>query len=477
MTGVTDEMMEAYKQSFGADFQEGHTLIPITKPDPVTKKFKAIDADSLHPYSDVQMPFKIFMETWRDGKKTDQGTLGLFRDSMFKSVQKSLDPFLAPSIMWETFGRGPGFKKGEIWPDKNGIAKSKSGAIIADWNNDQDPWSKTLYYIYSKVLPTTLKSGEKIFRAFNGQVSKSGIEYDPMTEVAATLAGFRMLDIDGFKGMKYRVGQIGAELANARKVWINRSINPQSLMDDFERIQNGLTPIGINSEFNNYQKNRYRIWSDAWRDIENLRKLNYTELQIKEMIEGRRTFSTAEVRDLMVGRYKPAKIPDIKLMNDNGFSAQIKEINRTHKTGYLPNDFYNKTDLEEIVNMWKAIPLGKNLNEIEDELGVPYDIRAKEILEDMGPYKKKIEEQREFEKQRLKEQRELYQDRLKNQKSSVPIGTPPLDTEIFTASRVYPTNSGTIDQTTGLTRNQTALLSPGEQEIAKRSNQGIGSLT
>ena len=477
MTGVTTDMIDAYKQSFGADFQKGHTLIPITKQDPVTKKFKAVDADSLHPYSDVQMPFKIFMDTWRRGKKTDQSTLGLFRESMVNSARKALEPFISPSIMGETFGGGPGMKKGEIWPDENGIARSKSGAIIADWNNDQDPWSKTLYYIYSKVLPTTLKSGEKIFRAFNGQVNKSGIEYDPMTEVAATLAGFRMLDIDGFKGMKYKVGKIGAELANARKVFINRSINPQALMNDFQRVQDGLTPIGINSEFNNYQKNRYRIWSDAYRDIENLRKLNYTEAQIREMIMGRRTFSKNEVNILMLGRYQPAQVPKINFLNENGFTAQIKELNRGMGTFYTPNQFYNSVDLYNIKNEWLNIPLGLDPEAVAQEIGVPFDIRKQEIKEDVGVYKDIIEQQKKENEERYKKMREGFQENIKNQKSSVPIGTPPLDTEIFTASRVYPTNSGTVDQTTGLTRNQTALLSPGEQEIAKRANQGIGSLT
>ena len=59
---------------------------------------------------------------------------------------------------------------------------------------------------------------------------------------------------------------------------------------------------------------------------------------------------------------------------------------------------------------------------------------------------------------------------------TAPIGTPPLDTEIFTASRVYPTNSGTQDQATGLSETEMAYLSPEEQMIAKRQNEGIGSL-
>ena len=150
-------------------------------------------------------------------------------------------------------------------------------------------------------------------------------------------------------------------------------------------------------------------------------------------------------------------------------------------TAYSPQEFYNRADLQEIYNIWNNAQLGKGLDEIEEELGVPINVRQRELIEDIEDRRDIIIEQQQEDRQRLLDQQKKIRDRIlenrNNQKSSLPIGTPPLDTEIFTASRVYPTNSGTVDQTTGLTRNQTALLSPGEQEIAKRANQGIGSLT
>ena len=79
-----------------------------------------------------------------------------------------------------------------------------------------------------------------------------------------------------------------------------------------------------------------------------------------------------------------------------------------------------------------------------------------------------------------KEQIDLKMDQIKNKDQSflpsAPIGTPELNFKNFTASRTSPTFSGNIDQSTGLTGNQRALLSTEEQEIAKRQNQGIGSL-
>ena len=468
MTGVPDAVVQAYKERFSADYQLGHTLIPISKQDPETKKIKYVDSDTLHPYSDVQKPFRVFMQKWNAGKKTDQSTLGLFRESMIATFKKAIEPFVSWSIAAETIA--------EMTPDKDGVARSNSGTLIADWENDTDPFSSTLYYGYSKLLPTTLKSAEKIYRAFNGQVSRSAVEYDPMQEVAATLAGFRTGTMDGFKGMKYKIGRISGELSAARKVFINRSIGANTLMDDFNRIAQGLSPININKQFNNYQKNRYRIWSEAYKDIEALRIMNYTETQIRDMIVGRRAFSEDEVSMLMLGRYTPAKVPTIELMEQNGFAAQIREINREKGTFYTPNQFYNVTELWNIANMWVSVPLGKDLNTIEEELGVPWDIRGKEIKEEGQDYKDIIIQQRKEDRERWKKQQEGFQESIKNQKSSVPINTPPIDTEIFTASRVSPTISGTVDQTTGLTGTQSALLSPLEQEIAKKRNQGIGSL-
>ena len=281
--------------------------------------------------------------------------------------------------------------------------------------------------------------------------------------------------------MKYKVGAIGGELSNARKVFINRSIAANTLMDDFARIAEGDAPVNINSEFQNYQKNRYRIWSEAYKDIEALRIMNYTEAQIREMIEGRRTFSADEVSNLLLGRFSPAKVPEINFLKNNGFSAQIKQINRELGMAYSPQEFYNRSDLQEIYNIWNNAQLGKGLDEIEEELGGPINVRQRELIEDIEDRRDIIIEQQQEDRQRLLDQQKKIRDRIlenrNNQKSSLPIGTPPLDTEIFTASRVYPTNSGTIDQTTGLTRTQTALLSPGEQELAMRTNQGSGSLT
>ena len=254
-------------------------------------------------------------------------------------------------------------------------------------------------------------------------------------------------------------------------------------MEDFNRIANGESPIQVPKNFNQLQKNRYRIWSEAWKDIEALRTIGYSENQIRSMIEGRRAFSKAELAMLMVGRYAAAKSP--KLDSINGFTSMINEINRNKGTFYSPLEFLDPTILNDVYIQWNNIPLGKDLTAVEQEIGVPLLLRATEIQEDFAEYGEKILEQTKEEQQQIQEDMEKYQKRLwdtlqkkgDTSKNTAPIGTPPLKTEIFTASREYPTISGSqVNQQTGLTGTQEALLSPTEKLIAKRQNEGLGSL-
>ena len=165
----------------------------------------------------------------------------------------------------------------------------------------------------------------------------------------------------------------------------------------------------------------------------------------------------------MKGFYNPASVPNLKPNDITRFSNAVNTMNRKDETDFKMKDFFNRKQLKELEKKWKYIPLG--------ERDIDFDIPIKQRK---GPYRDIGKELRELKKLQRDEERE------KDDQSflpSTPLEAPTLDTQISTASRVSPTISGTVDQNTGLTGNETALLSPFEKEIAKRRNQGgIGSL-
>ena len=319
-----------------------------------------------------------------------------------------------------------------------------------------------MYHLYSKVLPTTLKSGEKLWKAFEGQVTKHGVEYDPMEEVSATMAGVRVVKMNGYDGMKFKVNQRAGEMGAASKTFGANAVNIENLKGDAALISQGFLPEYVPELFERWQQNRYRIWSDTYKDIQNMRTLGYTEKEIKETIEGRQPFGKKDLKFLMKGYYNPANVPNLSAADNNRFTNAIETINRKEGTNYKMKDFFNKSQLKEIQKKWQYIPLG--------ERDIDFSLPKKQRI---NPYIEDTKELIDLKKKQIETEREN-----KNQSSlpPAPIGTQDLNMENFTASRESPTFSGTVDQVSGLTDTQTALLSPEEQVIARRQNEGLGSL-
>ena len=453
LTNVGQDKIDAWKESFSPEYQLGHRIIPITEQDPETKEILGVDFDAQNPYTDVVKPFGVFNEVIGKGPMTDESMMKLWGRSFIDAITKAAEPFFSLSIWADTVK--------EMIPNDQGVSKTKSGGTIVDWNNEINPWEKAMYHLYSKLFPTTLKSGEKLWKAFYGQVTKHAMEYEPAEEVAATMAGVRVVHMNGYDGMKFAVNKRAGEMGLASKTFGSNAVNAQRLKEDAARIAEGLPAEHVPELFERWQQNRYRIWSETYKDIQNMRTLGYSEKKIKETITGRQPFSKDDIRFLMKGYYNPAKVPNLSYYDVTRFSNAIRTINRKDKTDLKMNDFFNRSQLRGIRNKWKYIPL----KERDIDFDIPVDTRLQQYQEDADEWMKLNEEQ--IEEKEKQEQSFL---------PSTPIGTPNVDTQISTASRVSPTISGTVDQTTGLTGTESALLSPFEKEIAKRQNQGIGSL-
>jgi len=454
LTGVGLDKIEAWKLAFAPEYQQGHRMIPISSQDPKTKNIKAIDFDAQNPYTDVIAPFALFADNLARGPQTDESMKMHWATSFLKSIAKVAEPFVSTAIWADTVK--------ELMPNKQLLSKSKSGSIIVDWKNMDNPWEKAMYHLYSKILPTTLKSGEKLWKAFQGQVTKHGVEYDPMEEVAATVGGVRVVNMNGYDGMKFKVNQRAGEMGQAAKTFGAQASAIDMLMREADLIKRGFLPERVPQLFERWQHNRYRVWSDTYKDIERMRTLGYTEKEIKETITGRQPFGKKDIKFLMKGYYNPAKVPNLKPNDITRFANALDTINRKQETNLKMKDFFNKSQLKDLEKKWKYIPLG--------ERDIDFDVP---LMPKLDPYMDRTKELIDLKKLQREEERE---NKDQSFLPTAPIGTPSLDTEIFASSRVSPTFSGTQDQATGLSETEMAYLSPEEKVIAQRQKEGIGSL-
>ena len=273
MTGITKEMYQAYKDRFAPDYEKASDLIPVTQ-QKEDRSWKASNFSYLVPYADVAAPVKAAIQRFRQGKDTDQDTADLFAASARAFVIRSLEPFLAPSIMAETAA--------ELIPDSKGIFRNKNGGVIADMKNDPDWFSKIMYHSYRKVTPTTIRSAEEIAQAVGGDLSKSAIKRDLFDTVLKVFTGFSITKQDPYTSMRFKLGTYSGLLSDARGAFTRDINNATKLQRDARLLLKGLDAETLVNEYDKLQSNNYRILSEVYKDVQALRTLNFTEKEIKD---------------------------------------------------------------------------------------------------------------------------------------------------------------------------------------------------
>ena len=376
----------------------------------------------------------------------------------------ALEPFMKPSILAETMI--------ELTPNKDWQMRTKQGGLIADLQNDPDWISKMIYHAYKKFGPTTLISGEKIIAAIGGDLTKAGLQYDLFDEVVKNMTGFGMRKQDPYQSMRFLLGGYVGEMGAARSAFTADIIHAGKLQDDAALISKGMPPENFNKEYEKLQSNNYRILSEIYKDVQALRELNFSEKEIKDLIGGRRALSKKDVTSVMIGLFNPEEFDNLLKQNKSGLNKSIEQINRTLGTFYKTKDFVNRDELNDIRRKWKNIPLGLSEEDRQLFLEEPYKYKLQKRRDLLKEERELKKEQKPLEKERkdlLKEEKEAWEE---NRKSSLPASPfiPEVD-QTITAGM-----APVIDPTSGLTRTQTALLSPSEQVIAKNRNQGIMGL-
>jgi len=434
MTGISKEMYQAYKDRFAPEYEKASDMIPVTAQEK-DRSWKASNFSYLVPYADIAAPVKKAFQTFRQGKDTDESTALLFAKSLKDGVVRALEPFLSPSIAFETAQ--------ELTPNANLEFRTKQGGLIASIKNDPDWFSKVLYHAYRKVTPTTIRSGEEIFDAFAGNLSKSAIQRDLFDTVLKVMTGFSIQKQNPRQSMRFKLGGYSGQLAGVRSSFTNDVNNARKLQNDVRLIQRNLPAETIANEFETLQSNSYRVLSEVYKDVQALRTLNFTEAEIREMLRGRRALSDRDVGMVMLGTFNPENIPNFK--KDSALRNTIKVINRELETNYTIDNFVDRQKLFEIRNKYRNIPLGLSEADRLEFLRSTMD-RKREELEP------KIEEQRE---------------RIEDQRSEAP--QPVLPAASFLPDpQIANMFAANVNPQTGLTQTESALLSPEEQIIAKR---------
>ena len=420
LTGVTMDEIEAYKRSLSAPWEKRAQIIPINKWKEGVGK--AINFSYFSPYEVVTKPIEAMFKEWQEGtiRGEDVGTKLLSQTfSQDGPLRTLLDPFITQSIALERFT--------DVLPAEIGLGNrggvTKTGAkIYSDTDSAGDKISKSFVHILKGIEPGAVTTGRKLLQGAQEDVSRGGVPANLRDEILALLSGVRIINIDAPRTMQYKITEYNR---NKRNVTATEKFF--SLEDFRER-----GPETMAQEFKDIQEENLKVNKDFYQVLQDAQIMGVSSKELKKIMR-KRGLSARNANFLVKGKNIPytgydgrmkKRVQDAKkLAKDRG-----ETINKEY--------FYPKRLFREILREYKKRSL------IPEEQQPSIINRGLDAVRDL-----------------------FSQVPIQNNTQQVNIQTPPLPN---TPTPVVKRTAQNINPTTGLTRTQTALLSPEEQVIASR---------
>jgi len=425
MTGLTADIMKEYQQNLAPGYQKNSQLLAITKA--VKGKFKMVDLSTVLPYDYVRRPWEALHNAIQQKRLNSQNSTNFMIGLAFDEagpVREFFDPFISTPIGLEAF-----------LDIKRGYTKTGK-KIWSELDSDEEKWNKSWEYFYKQLEPGGINTLRQMYSAYTG-VPYKGRVHDEQDVLMGLATGIKPYEVNVNKSIDYLVNDYTKIRTKAFQASDLYDTDTNNENDDIER------------EFINIQRNVWREQRRIYRAFKTAQKFDVDYYDIKKELK-ERNVPRSDIRKILNGEFDPlpfsekrfkGKIKELEEMND--------EWNKKHpnnKRILNIDSFYPKYELKDILLDLKYQRLDEEF--FYDKIKEP-TIQMKEPTSMMVPEKTTA----------------LAQN----------IQTPPLPDTPMPDQRLV-ASMPQVNQQTGLTRNQSALLSPTEQLIARKQNQGIMGL-
>jgi hypothetical protein len=419
LTGTTMEQIDAYKRSLSAPWDSRAAILPINKWEKGIGK--AINFSYFSPYDVISQPFRATIKTIEEGKLKQRDV----SDTMFKlffgedgPIRKLIDPFVSQSIALE--------KMSDVMPTNlllggRGGATKTGSRVYSETDSDQDKFMKSLGHIFKGVRPTFIDTGDKLVKGFTKDIKKGGQPVNLQDELLAMLSGIRIINVDVPRTMNYKITEY------------NRNIRSVTTAEKFFSLQNfnQRGPNVMADEFRNIQEENFKVNQDFYFILKDAQTVGVSERELKKLLR-KRNISSSKARKLLKGENIPYTAYDSRM---KGRVKEAEKIAKERGEKIEKDYFYPKRMFRNIERSYKRKKLDQreektNLQKIQDLMGSTNVVPQQDAT--------------------------VQQANIQ----TPPLPNTPMPT-IKTAQNINPQ--------TGLTQTESALLSPSEQVIARRT--------
>jgi hypothetical protein len=430
-TGVDKDMITAFKRSFAYDYDRYSRFTAV----------KAMDKNTLtlinSSYADVwdylKKPMRAFLS--QIGEKDTQVIDKSVAKGIYEASQEILSPFLSQNLAIEPLV--------DVTPSPlmGRDGKTPEGYSIY---SDTDSWitklGKSIKHIGRSSLPGTIlqakKYGDIIYNMYEGK----GNPDDAWQKFVSTITGRKIQKFDLEKIMNQKAGNFASTIKG-----------DLTLSEGFYRSSDWETrgPRQIKNEYEQIQKEAFVQQQKILQFVTDARTLGIEDYKIATALK--RLKNDQLVGAIMyTNTFTPYTYYSSAFQKRYDTALRDSEINGTPPPEF--NYVFPITELEEV----KVNHIGLDLTKSYEE-----NMEIKKEYEDSFKKKETIPQEQE---PKIDDNQRILN--LLNSKEAS-LTTPPLPLQ--PAPKAIQTVASPVNQATGLTRSETALLSPDEQAI--RLNQ------
>ena len=265
LTNSTDAQWGAYQRSSAASWDANSNLIPI-------KSWKngesaAINFSYFTPYDSLWAPMEAAINQANKQNLNPQETDDYVMSIMFADngpIMTFLEPFITEPI---------GFDRFIDVTTRNG-RKEGGGTVFSTSDSIGDKFAKSFAYVLDGVKPGVFASAEKISGAIGKDLTKGKKPLNLKDELLALFAGTRIIRIDVKKDLTFFAADMNRKL---------RAVDENENFYNVDNYRNN-TPNDMVRTFEKMQEEAFRIQKDMFIRVQDLKLLDLDEDTIEDIL-------------------------------------------------------------------------------------------------------------------------------------------------------------------------------------------------
>jgi len=369
MTGVDEEMMNAFQTSFAPPYQKNSTLVPVSAPDE-NGNFKYYNFSYSNPYDSLVAPVNGIIGAFTEGRLREDNVSSIVMNALFGG---SIDPnkrkgaiteFLTPFIS-ESIGTERAFDV----TVRGG--KTSDGKIIYFPQDDPDVIiSKSLQHIFGGLTPGAVTSATRIWDGATGRFTDYGTQRDAVDEVVALMSGVRVEDAKPLSSMPFILTSFNGDKKNMRSKFARSAYSARTSAEQ---------KLGA---YVQYTLESFDSQNKLYTTLKNAETLGVSKLKLRKILEERLTKTESKL--LLKGIFKPPSY------SENAFKSIEKRLKkedpfagiRIGNENDLVMDIYS--DLRKDLKKYKLGGSTDTLNDVIDSILSPDVEEVRDLRSDLA---------------------------------------------------------------------------------------------